>query len=160
MADVDRCIICSAPVPEGRMVCPMCESGKKRDPSKTKFMLRQYRDMEWKAHNAEQIIRECNDMMTSLGGSSGPRVQGGGNTRESLLINCIERKTRCEAAVNFMRMMDGAMAGLDESERDIIFNFHIDHNGIGWVCRTRHVGKTRAYELCDLALSHLDSLLF
>ena len=161
MADVDRCIICGAPVPEGRMVCPMCEDGKKRDPSKTKFMLRQYRDMEWKARNAELIIRECNDMMTSLGGfNTGARVQGGGNTRESLLINCIERKARCESALNFMRMMNGAMSALDPNEKEIIFNFHIDHAGIGWVCRTYHVAKTRAYELCDMALIHLDSLLF
>lgn len=25
--DVDRCICCDAPVPEGRMLCPWCESG-------------------------------------------------------------------------------------------------------------------------------------
>lgn len=156
----DYCVICGAIIPEGRQICPMCEKGK-RDTSKTKVMLRQYRDMEWKARNAEQIIRECDDMMTSLGGlSSGPKVQGGGNTRESLLISCIERKARCESALNFMRMMDGAMAGLEEGEREIIFNFHIDHSGIGWVCRSYHVGKSRAYELCDLALSHLDRLLF
>lgn len=156
----NRCVMCGTIIPEGRMVCPICEKGR-RDASRTKFMLRQYRDMEWKARNADLIIRECNDLMTSLGGmSDGPRVQGGGNTRESLLINCIERKSRCEAAVQFIKMMDGAMSGLDENERNIIFNFHIDHSGIGWVCRTFHVGKSRAYELCDLALSHLDSRLF
>ena len=156
----NRCVMCGTIIPEGRMVCPICEK-ERRDASRTKFMLRQYRDMEWKARNADRIIRECNDMMTSLGGmSSGPRVQGGGNTRESLLINCIERKSRCEAAVQFIQMMDGAMSGLDENEKNIIFNFHIDHSGIGWVCRTFHVGKSRAYELCDLALSHLDSRLF
>lgn len=87
-------------------------------------------------------------------------VHGGGNTRESLLVSCIERKARCEAAVNFMRMMNGAMAGLDESEKELIFNFHIDHLGIGWVCRNYHLGKSRAYEICDRALAHLDSLLF
>ena len=98
----NRCITCGAIIPEGRQICPVCESGR-RDTGRTKFLLRQYRDMEWKARNAEQIIRECNDMMTSLGGmSSGARVQGGGNTRESLLVSCIERKARCEAAVNFI----------------------------------------------------------
>ncbi|MCD7881093.1 MAG: hypothetical protein LUG47_05425 [Clostridiales bacterium] len=25
MADVDRCVVCGAPVPEGRMVCWKCE---------------------------------------------------------------------------------------------------------------------------------------
>lgn len=156
----NRCITCGAVIPEGRQICPVCESGR-RDTGRTKFLLRQYRDMEWKARNAEQIIRECNDMMASLGGmSSGARVQGGGNTRESLLVSCIERKARCEAAVNFMRMMNGAMAGLDESEKELIFNFHIDHLGIGWVCRNYHLGKSRAYEICDRALAHLDSLLF
>lgn len=28
MADVDRCISCGAPVPEGRMVCPACAHGR------------------------------------------------------------------------------------------------------------------------------------
>jgi len=156
----DRCVMCGEIIPEGRMFCPMCEKGR-RDTSRTRMMLRSYRDMEWKARNAEQIIRECNDMMTSLGGfSAGAKVQGGGNTRESLLVNCIERKTRVEAAVNFMKLVNGAIGALDPNEREIIFNFHIDHSGIGWVCRTYHVAKTRAYELCDNALAHLDSLMF
>ena len=65
-----------------------------------------------------------------------------------------------EAAVNFMKLVNGAIGALDPNEREIIFNFHIDHSGIGWVCRTYHVAKTRAYELCDNALAHLDSLMF
>lgn len=29
MADVDRCIICGAPIPEGRQICLRCEKGEK-----------------------------------------------------------------------------------------------------------------------------------
>ncbi len=29
MADVDTCVCCGAPIPEGRMICVACEKGEK-----------------------------------------------------------------------------------------------------------------------------------
>jgi len=128
---------------------------------RTKTLLRQYRDNEYKALNAVRIIRECDDMMTSMQGfSSSTPVQGGGNKREDMLIRCIDRKSRVEFAVAYMSMMDGAMSQLTDQERELIMEFYVDRVGIRWVCRRYHLGRSRAYEICDNALKHLDSLLF
>lgn len=117
--------------------------------------------MEWKALNAREIIRECDDMMTSMQGfSSTTPVQGGGNKREEMLVACIDRKSRAQYAVHYMEMMDRAMAHLTEDERELILNFYADRIGIRWVCRKYSVGKSRAYEICDNALRRLDNLLF
>ena len=132
-----------------------------QDTGRTKAMLRQYRDMEWNADNAKSIIKECDDMMTSMQGfSSSTPVQGGGNKREDMLIRCIDRKAKVEYAVAFMSMMDKAIAHLSDVERDLIMDFYVDRYGIRWVCRKLHVGRSRAYELCDNALKHLDRVLF
>lgn len=128
---------------------------------RTKELLRQYRDNEYNALNAKRIIRECDDMMTSMQGfSSSTPVQGGGNKREDMLIRCIDRKSRVEFAIAYMDMMDGALSQLTDDERMLIMDFYGDRCGIRWICRKIHVGRSRAYELCDNALKHLDNLLF
>ena len=157
----NRCVICDQVIPEGMQVCPICESKVERDTARTKALLRSYRDLEWKAQNAQRIIRECDEMMTSMAGfSSATPVQGGGNKREDMLVNCIDRKAKAEYAVAYMKMMDNAISHLTEDEKDIIMEFYVDRTGIRWVCRRYRVGKSRAYEICDNALTHLDRLLF
>lgn len=132
-----------------------------QDTSRTKALLRQYRDMEWNASNAKEIIRECDEMMTSMRGfSSSTPVQGGGNGREEMMVRCIDRKEKVEYAVAYMSMMDGAISRLTDAERELIMDFWVDRYGIRWVCRKTHVGRSRAYELCDNALRHLDQILF
>ena len=157
----NRCVVCNEIIPEGMMVCPICESRVNRDPSRTKGLLRQYRDMEYKAKNAQEIIRECDAMMTSMAGfSSSTPVQGGGNKREDMMIRCIDRKAQVEYALLYMEMMDRAINHLTDSERELIMDFYIDRYGIRWICRKYHLGKSRAYQICNNALLHLDSLLF
>ena len=157
----ERCVMCGNEIPEGRQVCPICERRVNQDTRRTKALLREYRDLEWKAMNAREIIRECEDMMTSMQGfSSATPVQGGGSKREEMLVNCIDRKSRAEYAVTYMRMMNRAMAHLTDDERELILSFYADRIGIRWVCRKYKVGRTRAYEICDNALRHLDNLLF
>jgi hypothetical protein len=157
----ERCVICNAIIPEGRQVCPECEDKYGRDPSRTKNLLRVFRDMEWKASHAADIIRQAEEMMTSMAGfSSSTPVQGGGNKREEMLINCIDRKAGAEYAVDYMEMMTRALDHLTNDEKDLVISFFADRIGIRWVCRKYHVGKTRAYELCNNALIHLDRLLF
>ena len=157
----NRCVMCGEIITEGIQVCPACEDNAVRDVRRTKDMLRIYRDMEWKAKNAKSIIRECNDMMTAMSGfSSSTPVQGGSNTREGMIIACIDRKSRAEYAVSFMRTMNAAIKHLTADEREVIMSFYVDRCGIRWICRNFHVGRTKAYEICNSALRHLDRLLF
>jgi len=157
----NRCVMCNEIIPEGMMVCPSCERKAEQDTRRTKALLREYRDLEWKAQNAREIIRECNDMMTSMQGfSSATPVMGGGSKREEMIVNCIDRKSRAEYAVVYMQMMNRAMSLLTEDERELILSFYADRVGIRWVCRRYKVGRSRAYEICDNALRRLDRLLF
>ena len=157
----NRCVMCNEIIPEGVMVCPSCERKVEQDTRRTKALLREYRDLEWKAMNAREIIRECEDMMTSMQGfSSATPVMGGGSKREEMIVNCIDRKSRAEYAVVYMQMMNRAMSLLTEDERELILSFYADRVGIRWVCRRYKVGRSRAYEICDNALRRLDRLLF
>ena len=128
--------------------------------SKTKSLLSQYRDMEWKAEIAWKTIQECNDLMTRIQSINESPVQGGENHREELLAVCIDRKIGAESAVTYMRMMNTAIGQLDETERKIIMDYFVDRMGIYTVMLLCHVGRSRAYEMANDALAHLDRLLF
>ena len=39
MTDVDVCVCCGTPVPEGRMICPKCESGEQTPKEETEEFL-------------------------------------------------------------------------------------------------------------------------
>lgn len=129
---------------------------------RTKRLLWMYRDMEWKASQAEETIRECNARMTSIHSvSDSPVVQGGGdNRREELLAECIDRKSGAEYSLKYMRMMNDALGRLDDQEKELLFAYYIDREGIRYVMRLVRLGKSRTYQLINNALAHLDRLLF
>ena len=39
MAGMDVCVCCGVPVPEGRMICPACESGQQTPKEETEAFL-------------------------------------------------------------------------------------------------------------------------
>ena len=39
MTDVDLCVCCGAPVPEGRMICATCENGEQTSKKETEAFL-------------------------------------------------------------------------------------------------------------------------
>ena len=157
----NRCVMCGAIIPEGRMVCPLCERRVKRDTGRTVAYLRKYRDWEWMAANANEIIRRCDDLMLKLGGglSSSP-VDGSKRKREETLDECIDKKNSVLIAVAYKADVDKWMMRLTEEERDLLFNFYVDQLGIRYIMHKYHVEKSAAYSMCRKALEHLDMLMF
>ena len=156
----DRCVMCGEVIPEGLQVCPSCQRKVMRDTRRTAKYLRQYRDWEWMAANARQIIRECDDLMTKIGGFNTNVVDGTRGGRERLLDECIDRKNSVEWAVSYIGITDRAMAQLSDEERDLIYDFYIDRCGIRYIMRKHHYGRSKAYLMCSSALEHLDRLLY
>lgn len=157
----NRCVMCGAIIPEGRMVCPVCERRVKRDTGRTVAYLRKYRDWEWMAANASEIIRRCDELMTKIGGGFGASsVDGSRRKREDTLDECIDKKNSVMIAIAFKADIDRWMQRLTEEERDLLFCFYIDQLGIRTVMNRYHVEKSKAYAMCRGALEHLDRLMF
>ena len=128
---------------------------------RTKRQLSKYRDMEWKCERAKEVIKECNEAMTRLQGfSDSPIVQGGENRREEFLASCIDRKQGAEEAIAFMKWMNDALDRLDDEEKQILYLYYIDKEGIRAVTRMLRCSKQTAYRRANKALNRLDSLLF
>lgn len=156
----NRCVMCGVIIPEGRMVCPVCERRVKRDTGRTVAYLRKYRDWEWMSQNANEIIRRCDDLMTKIGGGLGIPVDGSKRRREETLDECIDKKNSVLIAIAFKADVDMWMTKLSDEEKDLLFCFYIDQLGIRYVMKKYHVEKSKAYAMCRHALEHLDLLMF
>lgn len=133
-------------------------------------ILKDWRNQEWRREHASDVVRDANDRMLALRGQnlSTTPVQGGGNSREELLCNLIDKKTVAErgrqAAEEYFAELLPAWNCLSEDERWMLtvrfVDKEYDGGGIRAIMARYHIEKTKAYDMSNAALQHLARLLF
>lgn len=93
-------------------------------------------------------------------------VQGGGSTREDMLINNIARreelKLAMKDAVSWCRIVDSALGILDDEERLVLDRFYIHRakGNLDRLCEDLGVEVATAYRRRDAALRHFTLALY
>ncbi len=93
-------------------------------------------------------------------------VTGGGSTREDMLINNIVRRDELrlarKEAIRWVKVVDSALAVLDEEEKMILdlFYIHRAKGNVDRLCGALSVEKTRVYERKDAALRHFTFAMY
>lgn len=90
--------------------------------------------------------------------ADGTAVRSGGNHREDILLaNIIQRgelKIQLEEIKVWVRVVEDALAELDEMEQTVLDRFYINRRkgGADHLCEELHLEKSRVYEIKDRAL--------
>ncbi len=129
----------------------------------TKMMLKDYEARKRALTNIpEQIaILEMELKAIRSATTDGTAVRGGGNKREDAMINNIATRTKLgmalEVARRWTKMVDNAMATLDDEDRLILQRMYISNekNAVERLCEELGREKTTVYERRDKALHKL-----
>lgn len=116
---------------------------------------------------AAEIHRLENDLtrIRSATTDSTP-VRGGTNTREDMLVGNIAARQELalarQDAFRWLKIMDGALAGLGPEERLILDRFYIHRakGNVDRLCEELHLERSQVYARKDAALRRFTLLLY
>lgn len=132
--------------------------------------IKDYSSMEFIIRNTDQKIREEHMKMTGIGS---PKFDGmphghNPNAAEERILKGIDEidvlKERYRQAVEYMDWFTPAWKQLSEEEQDVLETFYSDELGtygaVYEICDRYQIERSSAYNRKNMALSHLQTLLF
>ncbi|NLU24135.1 MAG: DUF1492 domain-containing protein [Clostridiales bacterium] len=130
--------------------------------------LRCYEAKRTSLSTMEEELRRLDDAMTGIRSatSDSTPVSGGSSTREDAMINNIANREELRRArrdaVRWVRMVDAALAVLDDEERLVLDRFYIHRQkgNVDRLCEDMHVEKAQVYRRKDNAVRHFTIALY
>ena len=129
--------------------------------------LRYYKLKKYSLQVATEEYTRLGDEMAALhAASDGDRVTGGEGDREAVLISLIEKRDALSVAIKntrtWIRVVDKAMAALDDEDRLILTTLYIERtkDGIELLCNTLFVEKATIYRRKNRALRNFTIAMF
>lgn len=129
-------------------------------------ILRHYRLNKQSIKNLRERIQILTAQIEGISSPGGSEGSGSGRERDEMYCEIIAKtdrlRMRLELIQRDVQITEQGLAVLDEYEREALTIKYIngEYNSIMRICERLHVERTKAYALCDNALSHFTAVLF